>query len=87
LPTCGVCTVCIMFAVMTKAPNTATDELLSVTQAAPLLGISRRAAYYLIKEGVIPGHQYPSRSGNASGPLRIRRSEIDRFIKNSAIEQ
>ena len=70
---------------MKKARSTAADDLVSVTEAAELLGISRRAAYYLVKSGDIPAHQYRSRSGRPSGPIRIRRAEIVKFLKISVI--
>ena len=71
-----------MFAPMTKATSTA-DDLVSVTKAAELLGLSRRAAYYLVDTGDLPSVQYPSRSGGARGAIRVRLSEVEKFLKRS----
>ena len=68
---------------MTKASSTPTDELRSVTEAAGLLGLSRRAAYYLVATGDLPSVQYPSRSGGGRGAIRVRQSEIEKFLKRS----
>jgi len=72
-----------MFAPMTKATSTATDDLVSVTKAAGLLGLSRRAAYYLVATGDLPSVQYPSRSGGSRGAIRVRLSEVEKFLKRS----
>jgi len=66
---------------MKNGSSTATDELKSVTEAAEMLNLSRRAAYYLVASGAIPSARYPSRSGKQNGPIRVRLSEIQKFIK------
>jgi hypothetical protein len=68
---------------MTKASSTATDDLVSVAKAADMLGLSRRAAYYLVSSEELPSIQYPSRSGKKDGPIRVRTSEIEKFLKRS----
>ena len=72
-----------MFAPMKTASSTATDELVSVAKAAELLGVARRTAYYLVQSEAIPSVQYPTRSGKKAGPIRVRLSEIQKFLKAS----
>lgn len=75
-----------MFAPMKTDSTAAADRLVSITEAAGLLGISRRAAYYLVKRGDLPAVQYRTRKGRTSGGvLRIRVSEIDAFLKDSEL--
>ena len=68
---------------MTKGTSTAADELVSVAVAAGMLGLSRRGAYYLVQSGELKSVQYPSRATGKAGAIRVRLSEIDRFLKAS----
>ena len=54
--------------------------LLSVVQAAEVLGITRRYMYELISAGEITTIRLPSRNGN-TGEHRIERAELDSFIE------
>jgi predicted DNA-binding transcriptional regulator AlpA len=68
---------------MKNGSSTATDELVPVTKAAEMLGLSRRAAYYLVSSGDLPAVQYPSRTPGKAGAIRVRLSEIEKFLKRS----
>lgn len=72
-----------MFAPMKNGSSTATDELIPVAKAAGLLGLSRRQAYYLVASGDLPSVQYPSRTPGKAGAIRVRTSEIEKFLKRS----
>jgi excisionase family DNA binding protein len=54
------------------------DDLLTTTQAAQRLGVSRRYFYYLIQRGLITTIRLPS-MGGSKPEHRVEPSEIERF--------
>jgi excisionase family DNA binding protein len=70
-----------MFTPMRTAPP-ADERMLSVTEAAEILGISRRLAYYLVESGELPSVQYVTRRGKRAGVIRVRLSEVTKLIEN-----
>jgi excisionase family DNA binding protein len=54
------------------------DDLLTTTQAAKKLGVSRRYFYYLIQRGLIATIRLPS-VGGSKPEHRVEPGEIERF--------
>jgi len=63
---------------MSTAPPAQDNKLLTVIQAADVLGISRRQLYNLINAGEITTIRIPSRTGN-TGEHRIEPQVIEDF--------
>lgn len=77
-------------AAYTKSPNrgddsrmtTATDtpRLLTVKEAARSLGISREAAYRLVRSGILPAYRVGPHGD--TGPLRLDAAELDDWLES-----
>jgi excisionase family DNA binding protein len=62
--------------------TTATDtpRLLTVKEAARSLGISREAAYRLVRSGILPAYRVGPHGG--TGPLRVDANELDEWLSS-----
>jgi excisionase family DNA binding protein len=56
------------------------ERMLTVGEAADLLGVDRSQVYHWIRSGRLPSLQYPGRTGSDRGPRRIRQSAVDKFL-------
>jgi excisionase family DNA binding protein len=60
--------------------TTDTQRLVTVREAAKTLGISREAAYRLVRAGILPVYRVgPS---DATGPLRVDRAELNEWLEH-----
>ena len=58
------------------------DKLLNVAQVTDILTCSRRHVYNLIAKGALPAFRLGERSG-----LRVRESEVDKFLERCVAEE
>lgn len=58
-----------------------TDRLVDISTVADTLAVSRRSAYRLIEDGILPGVRLRERV------LRVRLSDLERFVTDGAGEK
>jgi excisionase family DNA binding protein len=78
---------CAMFTAMTDAATPGAADMLTVKQVADQLGLSPRQVYNLIDAGKITYHRYPDREGGEDGAIRVRQSEVERFLAATKVER
>lgn len=59
---------------------TATTRLLTVREAARSLGISREAAYRLVRSGILPAYRVGPHGD--MGPLRVDANELGEWLES-----
>ena len=62
-----------------RPPKTPRPPLLTVAQAADILGVDPRQIYHWISQGVLGCTRYPTRNGDPGGPVRLEPADVEDF--------
>lgn len=64
-----------------RPPRQPRPPMLTVAQAADELGVDPRQVYHWIAAQLLACVRYPTRSGEANGPMRIAPADVEAFKK------
>ena len=59
-----------------KAPR---PPMLTVAQAADMLGVDPRQIYHWISAGLLACTRYPTRDGGPNGPIKLEPADVEAF--------